>query len=394
MMQAEVFMTATTQTFPSSCDLQHEWQQCCSLALGYNLLEDDDDDEKNEDRDIVLVSFLDNDDDPLDESDERITEAWMENANHINDSLNNIIDILRRKKDSYLQPNAGDEASLLESTVLSFVATTANQVDSLQKAISSSNRDYVQHCAGIVSYLMATLKEEVANPFAKMQKQRARPVMALWENPLQCRLVSRLNPTDDEEEDQELRFLPKAPRPSQAYDFLDAYQIGKDLTKQEFQRPTSILRRRRPQAPPPSKMPRQNSDVMVPVGHIEGVEQLLPYLPSKPPNEEDDDYHKMLQHEALVLTATLQNDLDSVQQVEARMTEITALLAQFSNLVSEQQTEITNIHETTVQSKKNVEKGHDHLVDAAERTKKSRHYMATVVAFMAFLLLFFNTIKR
>jgi t-SNARE complex subunit (syntaxin) len=102
----------------------------------------------------------------------------------------------------------------------------------------------------------------------------------------------------------------------------------------------------------------------------------------------------MLQHEALVLTATLQNDLDSVQQVEARMTEITALLAQFSNLVSEQQTEITNIHETTVQSKKNVEKGHDHLVDAAERTKKSRHYMATVVAFMAFLLLFFNTIKR
>lgn len=378
---------------PSSYDLRHEWQQCCSLALGYNLLEDHDE-EKKEDGDIVLVSLLESDDDALDESDERITDAWMENANHINASLNNIIDILRRKKDSYLQPNAGDEASLLESTILSFVATTANQIDSLQQAISSSNRDYVQHCAGIVSYLMATLKEEIANPFAKLQKQRARPVMALWENPLQCRLVNRLNPTDDEEDDQELRFLPKAPRPSPAYDFLDTYQLGNDLSNQEFQRPISILRRRRPQAPPPSKMPRQNSDIVVPVGHIEGVEQLLPYLPSKPPKEEDEDYNNMLQHEALVLTATLQNDLDSVQQVEARMTEITALLAQFSNLVSEQQTEITNIHETTVQSKKNVEKGHDHLVDAAERTKKSRHYMATVVVFMAFLLLFFNTIKR
>ena len=57
------------------------------------------------------------------------------------------------------------------------------------------------------------------------------------------------------------------------------------------------------------------------------------------------------------------------------MTEFTVLLAQFSNLVCEQQMEITTIHETTVQSKKNVEKGHDLLVDAAERTKKSRHYM-------------------
>ena len=149
-------MTALRYTASSSHNLQREWQKCCSLVLGYNLVEYDDE-EKKEDGDIVLVSLLDDDDDNvLHESDDRIKDTWMENANHINASLNTIIDILRRKKGSYLQPNAGDESSLLESTVLSFVATTANQIEALQNSISSSNRDYIQHCGGIVSYLMAT----------------------------------------------------------------------------------------------------------------------------------------------------------------------------------------------------------------------------------------------
>ena len=94
--------------------------------------------------------------------------------------------------------------------------------------------------------------------------------------------------------------------------------------------------------------------------------------------------------EALLLQATLTSDLDTVQQVEARMTEITTLLSQFSALVSEQQGEIEGVYESTVQSQDNVQKGQDSLVDAAERTAQSKHRMATVVFIMGLTLLFFN----
>jgi hypothetical protein len=97
-----------------------------------------------------------------------------------------------------------------------------------------------------------------------------------------------------------------------------------------------------------------------------------------------------LQKEAVLLEASLQNDLDSVYQVEQRMTEITALLSQFSALVSEQQEEIVTIHDTTLSSKENISKGQESLIDAKERTKRSKHYMATLVWSVAMVLLFFN----
>jgi ABC-type Na+ efflux pump permease subunit len=99
-----------------------------------------------------------------------------------------------------------------------------------------------------------------------------------------------------------------------------------------------------------------------------------------------------LQREAALLDVSLQNELDSVYQVEQRMTEITALLSQFSSLVSEQQEEVSAIHQTTVSSKENITKGQESLVDAKERTKRSKHYMATFVWSVAILLLVFNYI--
>jgi t-SNARE complex subunit (syntaxin) len=99
-----------------------------------------------------------------------------------------------------------------------------------------------------------------------------------------------------------------------------------------------------------------------------------------------------LQKEAVLLEASLQNDLDSVHQVEQSMTQITALLSQFATLVSEQQEEVVAIHDTTLSSKQNVVKGQESLIDAKERTKKSKHYMATLVWAVAMILLFFNWI--
>ena len=97
-----------------------------------------------------------------------------------------------------------------------------------------------------------------------------------------------------------------------------------------------------------------------------------------------------LQKEAVLLEASLQNELDSVHQVEQSMTLITSLLSQFATLVSEQQEEVVAIHDSTLFSKQNVSQGQESLMDAKERTKKSKHYMATLVWTVAMILLFFN----
>jgi t-SNARE complex subunit (syntaxin) len=120
--------------------------------------------------------------------------------------------------------------------------------------------------------------------------------------------------------------------------------------------------------------------------------QVLPY--QQPTTEEArHQLEEDLQQEAALLTVSVQNDLDSVQKMEQRMVDITTLISQFSNLVSEQQEEIWQIHEAAQNTKDNMEKGQDHLVDATERTKRSKHYTAWAVVGMALILLFFHTLK-
>jgi t-SNARE complex subunit (syntaxin) len=108
--------------------------------------------------------------------------------------------------------------------------------------------------------------------------------------------------------------------------------------------------------------------------------------------ESEEAYVEELQRESAYLTASLQNELEDVRKVEERMTEITALLSQFSNLVSEQQEEIRLIHDNTAKSKTNMDKGQDNLVDATQRGEKSKHRMATLIFALGLLLLFFNYI--
>eukprot|EP00545_Synedropsis_sp_CCMP1620_P009767 CAMPEP_0119004198 /NCGR_PEP_ID=MMETSP1176-20130426/1011_1 /TAXON_ID=265551 /ORGANISM="Synedropsis recta cf, Strain CCMP1620" /LENGTH=396 /DNA_ID=CAMNT_0006955879 /DNA_START=75 /DNA_END=1265 /DNA_ORIENTATION=+ len=390
-------------TMSSAHNLQREWRECCQKALGYELFDDctsnssnEEEEKKEEGGAVVLLSFIDDDDDEVESKHRHVDDAWMENANRINDSLIKITEILERKKDSFAQPHQTEEASLLESTILSFVAATANQIEALRQGISSSNRDYIHHCGGIVAYLLAMLKEEIANPFAKLQKQRARPAMALWDNPLQCQLVSRTSsdPLDDED-DQEKRFMPTARSPLMVVpivDFLEKYDQKDCFSQDDLKRPTSIFAPTSTSASPDadstnekpdSRKAKKEQEIRLPYQQQQGQQD---------PQQEEEDYNNILHQEAVLLTATLQNDLDSVQQVEARMTEITSLLGQFSNLVSDQQAEIESIHVTTVKSHENVSKGQDHLVDAAERTKQSKHYMAGLVCFLALLLLFFNYI--
>lgn len=103
-----------------------------------------------------------------------------------------------------------------------------------------------------------------------------------------------------------------------------------------------------------------------------------------------------LRTESAQLTTTLiaSNDLDSVQHMETRMVEITTLIGQFSNLVQNQQEQVEIIHENAKETKENLDKGQENLIDAAERTKKSKHYKAWSIIAMASVLMFFQILRN
>ena len=440
----------------SSVNLRKEWSICVNKAMGFDFGEECED-EKRDETDgtqtepmmtTVMLHLLAESASEKGQEEEKKEEEeglnqhqtkslpasknpWMDNAGRIYEGMVQIHQLLHRKKASYLQPNNNNnsstasssshshelEASLLESTVLSYVATTANQIDSLRTSIASTDRsspvvafngDYELHCQGIVSFLMQNLKEEIANPFKLLQKQRTRPAMALWDQPLQCRLnPETFDPNDqDNSNSNDLRFLPDnnddAPSSANDASFMNKYQ-SPGFSQDDLKRPTSMLlketttsmllketttsaseeQERKPLRPMATTKPEPKNEGM--------PYQNEGFLPQED-REQQQQRNEALAQEAVLLTALVQNDLDSIQQVEARMTEITTLLSQFSELVTEQQADIAMIHETTVRSKQNVVKGQDHLIDAAERVQRSKHYMATLIVILALVLLFFNAI--
>jgi len=82
--------------------------------------------------------------------------------------------------------------------------------------------------------------------------------------------------------------------------------------------------------------------------------------------------------------------LSDMMAVEQKMMEITTLLNQFSNLVSEQQDDVIAVYDNTSETKNNMEKGQEQLVSAKNRAKSSKHYMATFISVMSILLLLMN----
>eukprot|EP00580_Thalassiosira_gravida_P000781 CAMPEP_0201603990 /NCGR_PEP_ID=MMETSP0492-20130828/4262_1 /ASSEMBLY_ACC=CAM_ASM_000837 /TAXON_ID=420259 /ORGANISM="Thalassiosira gravida, Strain GMp14c1" /LENGTH=228 /DNA_ID=CAMNT_0048067899 /DNA_START=11 /DNA_END=697 /DNA_ORIENTATION=+ len=120
--------------------------------------------------------------------------------------------------------------------------------------------------------------------------------------------------------------------------------------------------------------------------------QNVPPQPYEVPYEEE-EYIDQLQRESSTLLASYQHTgLEGVQKVERSMVDITQLLSRFTDLITEQQEDIFQIHDRALKSKQNVDKGQDQLVDAANRGEKSKHPMATFIVVMALLLLLFNWI--
>jgi hypothetical protein len=389
-------------------DLQQEWKQACDKAMGFQEAPPPENKAAiNGAPTIHILNLLQEDTTTILTHGSNITvpkDAWLENANQIAASISQMNDMIKRNERGYVTGDlSNEEASVLESTVLSFSATAANQIDSLRAAMDSHHHsmDYVQSCSGIVACLLLYLRELVANPMAVLQKQRSRTAMTIYQHPLACRLADistavggknvwdQLTQDDDDGEPSGAgqKFRPQQAAPIMSTNFMAAY-ASTDATV--LSRPTSLFAKRKSttsdettiQQPPAKHVKFTNKQPQV-------HEERMAYQQEMQVQEET---QQELQKEAVLLEASLQNDLDSVHQVEQSMTQITALLSQFATLVSEQQEEVVAIHDTTLSSKQNVVKGQESLIDAKERTKKSKHYMATLVWAVAMILLFFNWI--
>lgn len=390
----QLTMTAVTAPFYGSCSLQLEWTESCQKVMGYEsasvaeakvpgLMT------ASASSDTIILNLLEEGDDDYDDHAEDISnhdeasfDPWIGNAILIDNGMDQIISLLQRKKSSYLSASNSDDtdASLLESTILSFVATTANQLEFLRKTISTvKNHDYVQHCSGIVACLLLTLRHDIAEPFGTMQKLRSRAALTLYQCPLQCRILL------EHLEGRDIRMIPEHDIKISSGSFMSLYDDKDQFETSDLVRPKSRLDNTRSS----TKSPQLETNP-ISTKQKQPKSEPLPY--QQQPDVSPSRYQESMIQEALILQVILTNDLDTVQQVEARMTEITTLLSQFSALVSEQQQDIEVVYETTVQSKENVQKGQESLVDAAQRTKQSKHRMATVVFVMALTLLFFNYI--
>ena len=375
-----------------SYDRKHEWKQCCLKAMGF---EDTQHQPTTSTSQVIQILNLMDDDTTMVDADDDSSDHWMENANQISSSITQMATMIAKNRKPYVSGDlTEEEASVLESTVLSFSATAANQIDSLREAIPPSSPDHVHHCSGIITSLMLRLREQVAYPMASLQKQRTRAAMAIFQHPLACQLVLRQEETssrtdvwdqlvddNDDEGTREQRFLPRHGAPTVSTDFMDKYTRSTEEELSNLQRPPSLFqKKKRESLQPPPKQVKFDT-------RRQEEERLMMYQ-----NDVQEATQQELEREAALLEVSLQNELDSVYQVEQTMTQITALLSQFSTLVSEQQEEVSAIHQTAISSKDNISKGQESLIDAKERTKRSKHYMATFVWSIAIILLVFNYI--
>lgn len=202
-------------------------------------------------------------------------DPWMQTAVQIESNIREMATWIRRKQREYVKLDTPDEeASLIQSTVTSFTATTANEIESLHQCVAinlksnSAQQQKQQHCAGIVQILMVELKENVAEPFGRLSKQRHRAAVQLWQTPLQCRLwtpttTARRTTTmskneketlellglDDESEQSlattkmtDQRFQPVRASHRLHRDFLQSYERTKGPTNSKLLRPPSLFR--------------------------------------------------------------------------------------------------------------------------------------------------------
>mmetsp|Transcript_23925 Transcript_23925/g.58471 ORF Transcript_23925/g.58471 Transcript_23925/m.58471 type:complete len:407 (-) Transcript_23925:3037-4257(-) len=403
----------------ASYNREKDWGRCCSHASGFewvNEFEEDGETANLEEESETpfevqeVVNLLEDYDDDDDESENSNTlDPWMENALRMQADLLRMAQWILTKQNEYAGLNMGDdEAALIQSTITSFAATTASELETLRKIIPASSSDMSSHRSGIVQALLMMLQSSVTSPFGRLQKQRTRPAVHLWQNPQECKLFqpkpnenknsSFIDLIDgDGDETREQRFLPTSAPVFNDDSFEMRYQDDERENRRVPQRPSFLENIERQEEKSDSETEdldsRHASPLPSPVPAPLPKPQIKPYEHAKM-EESNRQFEEDLQQEVAMLTVAAHNDLDSVQRMEQRMVEITTLISQFSNLVGEQQEEILQIHDSAKEAKANVNKGQESLVDATDRQKKSRHLFAWIIFGMSMTLLFFHVLRN
>jgi len=414
--------------FYAAENLSESWRHSCLKALG---LEDwvvlDQQERKPTANKFQVINLLpqeDEHDEGAETSAEGVSEddttgdQWMQTALQIQSNILEMAGWIAQKRSDYISLEMPDEeASLIQSTVTSFTATTASEIETLHQCIQQQHdkktgTNQHQHCSGIVQILMSQLKEGIAEPFGKLQKTRTRAAVQLWQTPLQCRLwtprhhrlrgAEKKDPTlellglDDDDDERPVtvdqRFQPSRPSHRLHRDFWSSYeyQEGSSARQKRPPRPGFVVGVANDEDDRSEEQPLAEFTAAKAASLRQQKQQQQQQFQMMPEDDETTVNAAALQQEAVMLQAVTQNDLDSVQKMEQTMADITTLLSQFANLVAEQQEDVWEIHDSAATTKENMQKGQENLHEAKERTVASSHYMAKGIFAMGCLLLLLN----
>ena len=413
---------------------------------------------------LAINMINDQDTDTDDETSNENLDSWMKAALALSASIDEVSIMIQRKAASYVSStdvlnicfNNGNsiaeddtmtnaDRSIFETTVASFAAGMAKQIDSLRQTVvvegdhpfiktsdncnsNSTMHNWasgpIGHRAAIASCLMLRLKSEIMYTMTKLQSQREK---SKNNNQTTTNVVGMGRRNDDAPEiarnplqmfrclgmeDSTRRSLPPAPwelgdhdpekdraeREQEETEFVGVYFVQKepDATtttttslQDQMLPPSSVLKFM--DLPAPSPAAREQSQPLQPPQINRNI-QPQTILPNYNQQEEEEHFDQLQQESATLLATYQHSSLDSVQKVERSMVEITTLLSRFTDLITDQSEDIFMIHDQALKSKENVDKGQDQLVDAARRGEKSKHPMAMFIFVMAILLLLFNWI--
>ena len=147
--------------------------------------------------DMILTNLLphnnnheEEDEDETSKETASIADPWTLTARSMQTSITEMAAWIHTKKWDFVSVYMLDtEASLIQSTVTSFIAATANEIEGLRQSLltdANSATTLHQHKTGIVQILLTLLQLEIAQPFRGWQKQRQRAAVQLWQNPYSC----------------------------------------------------------------------------------------------------------------------------------------------------------------------------------------------------------------
>lgn len=275
----------------------------------------------------------------------------------------------------------------LETTVASFVARTANQVERMRTSIihvpssandtsaaganlfyrSKYNESVASHRSGVVAYLLLLLREDIVGVLNGMQRRRKEREK---EREKLRKLRQEFEFSFDEDPDPLLLSVSKSSIKLPAA----KAPIGTLLEKTKYK---------------DRELEAKQSSLPGEINHIELAQK----------NIMDENDKQMMEHNDQQLAIELvqqepNSALTDIKAVEQKIIEITTLFSQFSTLVSDQQEDVIAVYTNTNQTKDNMTKGQEQLIDAEERITKSRHRMAKFIVGIGIVLFFLNLVIK